>query len=250
MDLSGFEKYSYSKLSSFHTCPHSFMKRYINNEVGENNGFSIAGDVAHSIIEDYHKGNLSEYELYYEFEDRWDKAFENNKVTILTNNFKKDLTHIYKQQFTNYFATNTPNSEYNVIESETRFLFLLDSNIMFEGRIDCVAVDENEEYTIIDNKSKGKWANDKERKEYLRQLYLYSIYVKYKYGKYPSKLVFNQFRICSVDVEMFDMEAYEESLKWMCDTIESIKSDTSYLPKKDPFFCMNLCSYRNTCAYK
>ena len=54
----------------------------------------------------------------------------------------------------------------------------------FVGYIDLILRD-SDGYHIVDHKSKSGFKSISERNAYLRQLYLYSIYVKEKYGEFP-----------------------------------------------------------------
>ena len=48
----------------------------------------------------------------------------------------------------------------------------------------------------------------------------------------------------------FNMDDYQESLKWAEDTIKRIYSASEFIPKPDIFFCDNICDYScKECEY-
>ena len=96
--------------------------------------------------------------------------------------------------------------------------------------------------------------------EYARQLYLYSVWIKKKYGKFPKYLWFFQFRIGHIEKLEFNIEDFYEVLHWIYDTLCQIEEEQFWMPidfsnmKKDEidnatFFCRNLCDYRMDCSY-
>lgn len=88
------EKYSFSKLSSFHQCPLQYWYTYISREQGENNAFAQYGSFVHSLLERWGKDELAEYELLGEYEnkffDRVTQEFPPNKYTDLSKKYYDD----------------------------------------------------------------------------------------------------------------------------------------------------------------
>ena len=134
----------------------------------------------------------------------------------------------------------------------------------FIGYIDLVLLDKTDgEYVVWDHKSKSKFTSEREKKEYLRQLYLYAGYVKEKYGKFPKELTFNMFRANEIVTEPFNETDYEAAVDWFVSTIDKIYETTAFLDKiaisyyekmkdlsdfkRDDFFCNNLCDSRKSC---
>jgi hypothetical protein len=113
-----------------------------------------------------------------------------------------------------------------------------------------VLQDENGDIIIVDHKSKGQFNSKKEQHKYARQLYLYSIYIKNKYGKFPQKLIFNMFRKCKTVIIPFNDNDYQEAIKWMKDTVDAIEGCFEFEPKFNDYTCWNICNHRETCEYK
>ena len=88
------EKYSFSKLSSFHQCPLQYWYTYIAREQGENNAFAQYGSFVHSLLERWGKDELAEYELLGEYEDKFfdrvTQGFPPNNYTDLSKKYYDD----------------------------------------------------------------------------------------------------------------------------------------------------------------
>ena len=98
--------------------------------------------------------------------------------------------------------------------------------------------------------SKSKFKNRAELAEYSKQLYIYALAIKNKYGKFPKKLMFNMFRKGNWITVDFDMEKYEETLKWVDDIVNEIETCMNFEPNGlGSFYCFNFCPYRYKCEY-
>lgn len=261
-DITGIERYSFSKLSTYDTCALLYFKTYgKNGDRGKNNGFSMAGSIGHELIDGYYSGEYCDFELKDLFEQRWQTDFLDNgyKVELILPNFKKNLTENYKESFVRYFSNFRAYDNCKIIGTELAYLMLLNNGkkrILFEGIIDGLGIDDNGDYIIWDSKSKGKWKNLLEIKSYAKQLYIYSLFIKKVYGKYPVKLCFNQFRlqekdrVTSID---FDINDFNESIDWIFETVEKINNEVLWLPlctnNSDSFFSLNLCNHGDSCEY-
>lgn len=260
-DLTGIKKYSYSRLGTFHTCPYLYDRTYNGEKEdrGEQNAFAAAGSIGHEIIEDYYNGKFEEFELPNVFEEKWQSDFidKGYEVELILPNYKKNLTDNYYKSFSNYFSNFKAYDNCKIIAVELEFNLVLskdDITIIFTGIIDGLGIDENGEYIVWDSKSKGKWSSRAELDEYLRQLYIYAIYIKHKFGKFPKFLKFNQFRLTEKDrvtEEVFNVDDFNKAVNWLFKTVKEIECESLWLPNtSEPFFCSNLCNFRNNCDYK
>lgn len=255
LDLSNVNRYSYSKLNTFDTCPSLYYKTYIEGNRGKNNGFALAGSIAHNIVDDFYKGKYTDFELPDIFAEKWETDFlgKGYNVILMSPKFKKNLTENYKNSFNKYFSNFRAYDNCKIIGTEIRFLFLLknrNKEILYEGVIDGLGIDSDGEYAIWDSKSKGAFKNKSELNNYLVQLYSYSLYTKYIYKKYPKTLNFNQFRLEGekrVATEIFDIKKYNETIDWIFSTVEKIENEKLWLPTCNEFFALNLCNHRDTC---
>lgn len=237
-------RWSYSSVNTFAQCPKGFKLAYIDALPRAENAFAQWGTLAHSLLERYFKGALEFYELLQEYKDDYSEAV----TCSFPPNAHVDLGKKYHARGIEYFSEfdGSDFDNYEVIAVEEQ-VFLDIGGRPFVGVIDLL-VKEGDEYIVIDHKSKAKFKSKKERDEYLRQLYIYSLYVKEKYGKYPKKLIFNMFRAGEFVTEEFQLEKLESAVKWFLENIEKIYSATSFDATPDAFFCDWLCSCRIYCA--
>ena len=254
--------WSFSSVNSYENCPKCFYLSYLQDPSLEKdqNAFAQWGTLGHSLFERYVDGEIELYELGKVYEEEYDKAvtlkFPPNKYV--------DLNESYHDKGKEYFENweGFPNN-WELIESEREIHLDIEGNT-FIGFIDLIVRDKNTgRYIVVDHKSKSKFKNEQEKEEYARQLYLYALYIKKKYGEFPSHLIFNMFRADDVVTIEFDEQALERAVDWFKNTIEKIKKDDKFddkivisrrkkgLPmkgfKKDDFFCNFLCGTRRFC---
>ena len=253
--------YSFSRLNGFPTCQYEYYLNYLAKDEDklekEDNGFGLCGTLAHSIFEEYANGKLLQFELKDEFLDRFDYEVPNGVKMVFKNGKSKDLTEKYKQDCANFFETYDGIKGGKQIAAEEDFRLLVkinDKTLILRGIIDAVIQDDDGEYHIYDFKSKSKFKNDDELKEYARQLYFYSLWIYYKYGRFPKTLNFLQFRINVLTTVEFSKEGFEETLCWIYDRVLEIESEQLWtprclIPSDDTFYQDSLCNYRYSCPY-
>ncbi len=237
------ERYSFSKLSSFNTCAANYFYTYILKEDQIENALSQYGTFIHKILERWAKGELEIFELLNEYI----KGFDSNvtcKFPTLRNG--KSMKDGHYKDGLNFFTTFDGVGDYKILTSEDKFEIQV-NDFIFNGIIDLVLQDANGNLIILDWKSKGGFSDENEESKYRRQLYLYSYYVKQKYGKYPKETIFYCFRKSEKFAREFDMNAYQESLDWMNNTVAGIRK---FRCGYDFFFCNTLCSNRAFCQIK
>lgn len=240
------EKYSFSKLSAWWTCPYGYYLRYIKHQKGIGNAFSSYGTLVHEIMEKYAKGEAELWDLPQMFEWLFDSAvpetFPPNKYV--------DLKESYYKQAMNFLKNFEGYEKYKMLGVEEKFELDIE-DWKFVGIIDLVFEDENGRLIIRDYKSKASFKNENEKREYARQLYLYAIYVKEKYGRYPDELQFLMFRKEKDPVKIaFNEESKEEAVEWAKDTVRIIRNTFDYPPQCEEFYAQNLCNHREYCQHK
>ena len=239
-------RWSFSKISSYDTCPYGWYKTYVLKEKGEDNAFAQFGGFCHEILERYADGELMEWDLLDEY--------VNNFKSFVTYNFPPNkyvsLEESYYKDGYEYFKNFNGFGKFKIIGSEIEIDMKLNDKYNLIGYIDLLLEDENKDLVVWDHKSKSKFANKKEQVEYAKQLYIYSYYVKEKYGKFPKFLIFNMFRKNQRVVIPFSEKDYNDAIDWAVNTIEYIGTLDEFNAKQDKFFCNNLCNHRNTCENK
>lgn len=240
------ERYSFSKLSSWWTCPYGYKLRYVDHKSGIGNAFSSYGTLVHSIMERYAKGELRLQDMpnifEWEFDTSVPEKFPYNKYVNLKDSYYKQGL-VFLKNFGGY-------DDVKILGVEEEFEISID-NWMFVGIIDLVFEDSEGRLIIRDYKSKSSFKDDAEKKKYARQLYLYALYVKKKYGRYPDELQFLMFRKNDIPVSIpFDKDCMEEAVNWAKTTVGIVREAFDYPPTCDQFYGENLCNHRKYCEFK
>ena len=249
-DMTDVDKYSFSKLSSIHQCPYSYDLYYNKKIFGESNGFADCGSLVHSILERYLKGELEQFELSQVFLNEFDNEVPEGVQLTFSNGFKKDLTDKYKEQCVDFLDSFEGFDDLEILDVEKNFDLLIEidnKKIWLNGIIDVIARDKEDNYYIIDHKSKSNWKNKKELEKYTQQLYAYSIYILYTYHKFPKELWFNMFRLNEITKINFNEKSFSNTLEWIKDTVTQIETEQFFEKKPDDFYCKNLCNHRYIC---
>lgn len=214
----------------------------------------------HSIYERFYSGAMDFFDICSEYEDNY-----HNKVTIkFPYNRYANLNDKYYQAGLDALenVSELPDG-WKAIDIEC-FIDTIIEGVRFIGYADLILQNEDTgEIVVVDHKSKAKFKSKAEQAEYARQLYLYSVYVKEHYGVYPSKLVFNMFRVGETVVIDFNEEELQEAIDWFTSSVANIYMDLEFLDKiqreydqngKDllkfdrrDFFCNELCGVRTYC---
>lgn len=226
----------------------------------QQNAFAEWGSFMHSIFERFYKGQLDFYDICDEYENNYKNkvrlAFPYNKWTDLGKKYYEAGLEALE-----YFNDLPDNIEILDIECKINTMI---NGITFVGFADLILrKQDTNEIIIVDHKSKAKFASKSEQRKYARQLYLYAVYVKEKYGAYPSILAFNMFRVGDVVTIPFSESDLEEAKQWFSNTVSNIYMDSEFLDKieivyrksekdiedfsKQDFFCNELCGVRAYC---
>lgn len=240
------ERYSFSKLSAFHNCKYGYKQTYIDHKKGIGNCFSSYGIEVHSLMERYAKGEVDLWDLVGLYEWEFDTAIPEE---FPSSKFYKDMRKLYYTQGLEYLKNFPGYRGKKILEVETQFDCDIDDWI-FNGVIDLVFEDENGKLVVNDYKSKSSFKSKKEQAEYARQLYLYSLYIKKKYGKYPDLLRFVMFRKNNIIDIPFSETHLHEAVDWAKNTVREIRECWDFPPNCDEFFSQNLCNHREYCDNK
>lgn len=245
-DVKPIERYSFSKLSAWWTCPYGYYQRYIEHKAGIGNAFASFGTFVHELMEQYAKGEVELWDLPQIYEWQFCTAvpekFPHNKYA--------DLRSKYYQQGLDFLKQFKGYDSYKILGVEEEFVLNI-SDWQFTGVIDLIFEDEDGRLIIRDYKSKASFKNAAERSKYARQLYLYSLYVKEKYGKYPDELQFLTFRTSQEPIRIeFSEQDLDEAVTWAKETVLIIRNAFDYPAQCDDFYANNLCNHRMYCTLK
>lgn len=240
------ERFSFSKLSSFHTCKYGYKQTYIDHKKGIGNCFSSYGLEVHSLMERCAKGEIDLWDLVeiykWEFDSAVLEEFPSSK-------FCKNMRQLYYNQGLEYLKNFPGFSDKKILEVENQFNYDIDDWV-FNGVIDLVFETSDGKLIVQDYKSKSSFKSKREQAEYARQLYLYSLHIKEKYGKYPDILRFVMFRKgVTIDIH-FNEDDLNEAVSWAKNTVKEIRECWDFSPSCDAFFSQHLCNHREYCDNK
>ena len=242
--------WSYSRINCFEDCRYKWFLKYIGKYKEEPLFYASYGRFMHKLIEKFYKGEISKEDMLMEFLTGFSENVRGDRPPeqIVQSYIEKGIK--YLESFSEF--------PYEIVAVEDRINFDIDG-IPFVAAIDYIGK-HNDDYIIIDNKSRELKPRSKGKKylksdelldEMLKQLYIYSAAVKYKYGKFPKKLCFNCFKNGVFIEEDFNLDKYNETINWIKKDIEYIKQsgDEDFYPNVDYFVCRYLCGYSNDCCY-
>lgn len=266
MSENDIETWSWSKLNSFNAgltgegCLYGWYLTYREGNRGEGNFFGEYGSLAHDIIERYNKNEIFD----------WDVESELEKG-LLELNYKAPFARMeksYMDAIRLFFngdglcdeGLSERFTKYKFLDSELEVIFDID-DIKIKGYVDAIVEHEEHGFCIMDYKSSKPYTGDK-LKNNIMQLYLYSIGVKNKYGKYPDNLIYYYFKENTKReyVYKFDLKELERTIQFVKDIVVKVNTyvnkeqfDIRCLRediKKGDFYSCQLCNHRNNCEYK
>lgn len=246
--------WSFSRLDSFGLCQHEWQLHYLEDNESEGGFFSEYGSLIHLGLQKIYDGSLSILEAQQWYDDNYKKVILHDAPS---NNYV-DIDEKYYNEGLDFFGNVSQLDEkYEILGVEKEVRFKIRRN-NFIGYIDLLLKDKSTgEIIICDHKTatlkfkkNGEISKtDLEHFEsFKHQLYLYSKPVIEKY-RHVDYLEWNMVRMDKLIRIPFDKEEYKDSLNWATDRIKQIKNEVLWLPKKEEFYCKNLCGMRSICEY-
>lgn len=242
--------WSYSRISSFVSCPYKFFLTYIKPCPQRPLFFSGYGSFMHELLADYYRGKKSREALVRTYLTGFQTNIPGRAPDgkIFSNYFHQGLSHLKGLEM----------PKENILGVEKQVSFQVGDR-PFIGYIDLLLQDrENGNITILDHKSRAlkprstrrkHTKSDEELDRYLRQLYLYSIPVEREYGILPSFLAFNCYRSSALIREPFSPSAYCAAKEWATQSIDNIVHAEDFSPCIDYYFCRHICDVHDSCEY-
>ncbi len=251
--------WSFSRIESFERCPLNFYLQYIKCYPSIEGAFAQYGRFVHECLEKFALGELAEYELSSYYKDYYPQAVTED----FPPNAYVDLGERYYNQGLEYFNNFDGYGDREILAVEQNYFFKIDK-YNFTGTIDLECKNE-----IVDIKTKGKQhllrltkknnPNDYIQmldgryihKDNFKQLYIYSIPFKNKYGKYPKLLSLSMVRINDWYSIEFNERLLEEAYQWAINKITDIYNAEKF-ERGDgvgDFFCDYICGQRINCKY-
>lgn len=246
--------WSHSRVKGFEDCPYAWYLTYIEEYPREQTFFASYGSFMHQILEMYFNKTMDEKSLVLHYLLHYDEEVvgepPNKKIAL--NYYQKGLDYVE-----NIDANLEEFKDFKVLGTEIHFKTIVNGR-EFIGFIDLLLEDKNGKLYLVDHKSrdlkkrstrKKPTKSDIELDEYLKQLYLYSVYIEQTYGRLPDYLCFNCFKESLIIVEAFNSETYTQVLNEYCEQINSIIAEEDFLPNEDYWRCHHLCDQKYNCEY-
>lgn len=242
--------WSYSRIKSFTDCPYRFFLKYIHNIKEIPMFYASYGSFMHGLLERFYKGEITREEMKIKYLFDFSKSVQGERP-------KQNTVCNYISQGAAYIDSFEP-IKYRPLAVEERLDFSVDGE-RFTGVADLIGIDDGTgDICIVDHKSRDLKPRSKRKKptlsdaeldEYLKQLYLYAIPVKERFGRYPGKLIFNCFRTNTLITEPFSEAAFNSAVSWAKRTVEEIKNEDDFHPYIDFFSCKYICGVHHECCF-
>lgn len=151
-------KWSFSKLEAFHHCGMMFKLIYLDHAEKEGNGFSDYGTFCHKLLEEWAKGQIPDFALAEEYQERYD-----DEVVNAFPPFPRGMPQKYYDQGLQYFENfDFFGDDYEILTVEEKFEIEIDGYILV-GIADLTLRNKKTGgIVVIDHKSKSKNSMKKE----------------------------------------------------------------------------------------
>lgn len=254
-------KWSFSTIHTYEDCPYCFYcKKLDDDKIGIPNFYAECGSFAHSILARIFSKEITIDDAI----DEWINTYED----VICSDAKQSTKDKKFEEFIDFLSELDLSflDKYDVLEIELKSEWKLGKYDMI-GFIDMLIQNkETKEIILIDHKSLGKFMKKdgtplknmlSSFEAYKKQMYLYCIPIKEKYGKYPIRIIWNHFFSKEVTEIPFKEEELVETKEWAKKTIGKILKDKTFEAycfndekHKDNFIkCTALCEFRTECEY-
>jgi hypothetical protein len=247
-------KFSYSGVTTFENCPHSYKLTYIDVENKIENAFGQFGLLVHHVLERYFAKEIDVWDLADYYKQKYDEFVT---VPYPPNNYV-DLGHSYFQAGLDFFTMfDFDRRGYEVVSIEDNIEFDMTTDIKAVARPDLVLKEiETGKYILFDYKTakmkKTKPQLKKQISDYMRQMKLYCYAVWLKTGIEINEVRLWFIRDNFIYKEQIDSMDISDTTTWFVELINKIKEEQNWYPldiEKNEFFCAFICSVRNSCRY-
>ena len=244
--------YSHSRLSTFEQCPFKFKLRYIDKIVPEieNTIESFLGGIVHAVLEwiyieaiDGKPHSIDDMIVYYA--EEWQKEYTPEIRIVRKNLTAKDYFNKGVKFLLDYYGKHSPFKD-GTLEVEKKIIIELDENSKLQGFIDRLVYNgETGQYEIHDYKTANSLPS-REKIDSDRQLALYSIAIKEKYGY--DKEVALVWHYLAHDTKIVSRRTNEQLEQLKVKTIALIRQveSTTDFPSVKSALC-GWCEYKNMC---
>jgi putative RecB family exonuclease len=246
--------FSHSRLSTFEKCALKYKFRYLDQIIPEVEKTieSHLGNVSHNTLEWLYKqvseGRIPTVDdIIVFYSNDWKENYDPDILIVRKNITVEDYFNRGVEFLINYYIQHYPFDD-NTLSVEEEIFFDLDENGEYKirGFIDRLSFNiDKQEYEIHDYKTSGNLPKDGTLDED-RQLALYAIAVKEKYGNHKKvRLVWHYLFFNKIIESRRTNEQLEQLKKDTLDLIRKIESTKEFSPTKSPL--CSWCEYKDIC---
>ena len=199
MGLFGFGMvvYSHSRISRFENCPYSYKLKYIDRvKVDVKSVEILLGRLVHEVLEKLYKDkkfmkDVSKEDLLLFFNELWEKNYSDDIVIVKKDLGAENYRKMGEKFIGDYYDSHAPFDDLTILGLETNDRISLPDGNQWYVMIDKLACDGEGNYYVMDYKTSNRMMTQDDA-DSDRQLALYSVWVKKKFGDVKSvKLVWH-----------------------------------------------------------
>jgi hypothetical protein len=248
-------RYSYSTLSGYEQCPHSFRLSKIDAVPQIQNFYGDFGSFVHLCFEKFFKGELEAWELSGFYKDNYSAHVVSDPPQ-----YPKDMAGKYFDQGLLYFDYfGFEKDAYDILFVEETLTFQFEgSEFIIKPDLLLHAKEEPRDIILVDYKTAvpfkpgpKKELDPKKMAGYKKQLYVYGYSVRTQKNITPTRAELWFPRFDRKAITGYNLNDEKLSTDWMTEVINKIRADQTFAPNiSNKYFCSNICSVRNSCVYK
>lgn len=246
--------FSHSRLNAFEQCKLKYKFRYVDGIIPEIEKTieSHLGSVVHKTLEWLYRQVKNKKiptidEVIMEYKSSWDDDYEDEIPIVKKNLGAEDYFNKGVKFLIDYYLEHEPFDD-NTLEVEEEIIINLDreGNYKIRGFIDRLAYNlKTEEYEVHDYKTSANLPS-KETLDKDRQLALYSIAIKERYGKEKKvRLIWHYLSFNKKFHSKRTDEQLEKLKKETLELIKDIESTSEFEPNKSSL--CHWCEYKSIC---
>lgn len=231
--------YSISSIRLYEECKGAYkLKKEIDRSQHLNNVFAQMGTFAHNIIEKYQNGEIFDpFKVYL-------RDFKKASYLPFPSFMQAQKEKFYLQgleYFKDFYG-------YGNVEAVEKKLSGKINGVEFKGFADIIYRDQENSLILEDHKFKDK-LKPAEKRDVLRQLYLYAELYAQETGEKVDKLRINLIRANEVVEHTPNEKDREKAFKTIFRTIQDIEQEKNFEFKEKPdFYCQAICNFRDICS--
>ena len=261
--------YSWSRVNF--TCLAAWYQNYVLGKKGEDNIWNVGGKFEHDLLEHAAKDAMTQEDCLEAVNNTWYDVVDGLDNPFTYKNKQGDYVdaaeHYYNKTLPFFTKDNANWLLGETVSVEEHLEFALPSGKKFQGFVDRVSVDDDDNLAIRDYKISKRFTRNN-IKEKVRQLYIYSYGYHQKHGKYPNQLIFEFFQCWDKPyVVKFNIDDMNEAVEYAEGRIKEIEGrlKVERMGIKGMFnpdhkellenngerntFCKSVCGYRASCPF-